>query len=108
MRKWRRTAEISKGLVTILVLFALAAGIFWIIKCRGAAEDIKGAQLDEPAEWKLWCPECKESFTFATREEANALPREGRKIQCPKCKEFVATWDPPERTTSTGEREVRP
>ena len=32
MRKWRRTAEVSKGLITILVLLVLAAGIFWIIK----------------------------------------------------------------------------
>ena len=108
MRKWRRTAEVSKGLITILVLFVLAAGIFWIIKCRGAAADRNEIELDVPEKYELWCPECKETFTFDTREEANALPRDGRKIQCPKCKGFVATWDPPERTTPTGEREVIP
>ena len=108
MRKWRRTAEVSKGLITILVLFVLAAGIFWVIKCRGAAADIEGAQLDEPEKYELWCPKCEKSFTFDTREEANALARDGNKIQCPECKEFIATWGPPERKTSTGEREVIP
>ena len=84
-------AAINTKLVVILVILVVIAGVIWIVRLSGGTEELAGGPFT------LWCPECEEEFTFATRKEARELPtqvgEDGEKlVECPKCKKFVASW----------------
>jgi hypothetical protein len=91
MERRLRPAAINTKLVVILIILVVIAGVIWIVRLSGEST----VPIEGP--FTLWCPECKEEFTFATREEARGLPtqvgEDGEKlVECPKCKKFVARW----------------
>jgi len=94
MKRRLRPAAVNTKLLVILVVLVVIAAVIWIVRLSGGAEEFAGLS-DGP--FTLWCPECEEESTFATRKEARELPKQvgedGEKVvECPKCKKFVANW----------------
>jgi len=109
MKRRLRPAAVNMKLVVILVILVVIAGIVWIVRLSGGTEEFAGLS-DGP--FTLWCPECKEESTFATRKEARELPtqvgEDGEKlVECPKCKKFVASWGGRARPEPKGTGDTR-
>ncbi len=80
-------------MITVLVLAVLAAGIYCVVKMSSSGDDeVVVKQVDD---YELWCMACREK-TLIPAGEAKMRPRQGGKLQCPKCKEWACTWGPPD------------
>ncbi len=97
----RRTVEeerpaVNRGLLTILVIAAVSAAGYWGYRymTHDPNEDL-GPMANES--WFLYCSACKETFELKGRE-AMGRRREGRNIECPKCKQLTGTWGKPTET----------
>lgn len=76
-------AAVSQKLITILVLALVVAGGFWVVRCRS---DSDVTNTSEPM--TLYCPTCG-------KQETNEIKFEGAKFLCPKCNEYIATYEDP-------------
>lgn len=79
--KFQRAA-VSPKLIVVLVLTVIVAGGFWIVRSRGGSD----LTMSEPM--TIYCPTCGE-------QETNKPKWKGAKFLCPKCNEYIATYDDP-------------
>lgn len=91
MNRWRRAAEINKGMIIVLVVLAVIVGGFYAFKCRSVSTEQQEIEIDRPDTYTLYCPECDKEFVIPGDEWKDVAKKDG-KLQCPECKQFVAKW----------------
>ena len=90
--KWHRPAATNTKLITVLVLAVLAAGIYWVVKMSTGGDEVVVKTVEN---YELWCTACREK-TLIPAGEAKMRPRQGGRLQCPKCQAWAGSWGPPD------------
>ncbi len=88
LKRARRRGAVNKGLLAILGMAIVAAGVYWYVHLKSSRT--QADPIAPNALVSMYCTNCQAPMSI-TAKEFDALPMQSGRRQCPKCKQFTAS-----------------